>query len=81
MEQKVKFGPSGNSEIFYNSGYKKSIDAPKFCAEKGLFAYEYSFDIDVNTEISFIYRAFQENGKSDYRKVFSITVYEKVGDA
>lgn len=43
MEQKIRFGPSGNSEIFYKSGYKKSIDAPKFCASNGLYAYEYSF--------------------------------------
>ena len=43
--------------------------------------YEYSFNIDVNTDLSFIYRAIQETGKSDYRKVFSISVYEKMGDA
>lgn len=43
MENKIRFGPSGNSNIFYDSGYKKSIDAPKFCKENGLEAYEYSF--------------------------------------
>lgn len=61
----------------------KNFDLNKYKANERDYAvaYEYSFDIDVNTEISFIYRAFQENGKSDYRKVFSITVYEKVGDA
>lgn len=43
MENKIRFGPAGNSQIFYESGYKKSIDAPKFCKEHGLSAYEYSF--------------------------------------
>ena len=43
MEDKLRFGPAGNSQIFYDSGYKHSIDAPKFCKEHGLDAYEYSF--------------------------------------
>lgn len=40
---KVRIGPSGNSEIFYKNGYKRSIDAPKFLNSIGLSAYEYSF--------------------------------------
>ncbi len=43
MENIIRFGPSGNSKIFYDHGYSKSIDAPKFCSENGLLAYEYSF--------------------------------------
>lgn len=43
MNNFVKFGPSGNSEIFYSNGYKKSIEAPEFCKKFGLSAYEYSF--------------------------------------
>lgn len=43
MENKLRFGPSGNSKIFYDAGHKHSIDAPKFCKEVGLSAYEYSF--------------------------------------
>ncbi len=43
MENKIRFGPSGNSKIFYESGYKHSVDAPKFCSQVGLSAYEYSF--------------------------------------
>lgn len=43
MENKLRFGPSGNSKIFYEAGYKHSVDAPKFCKEIGLSAYEYSF--------------------------------------
>lgn len=43
MENKIRFGPSGNSKIFYEAGYKHSVDAPKFCKDIGLSAYEYSF--------------------------------------
>jgi deoxyribonuclease-4 len=37
----TKFGPGGNSISFYNSGYKSSIDAPKWLNNIGLDAYEY----------------------------------------
>lgn len=37
----VYFGPSGNSESFYNEGYKSSLQMPKWLKEKGLDAYEY----------------------------------------
>lgn len=39
----IKFGPSGNSDEFYEAGYSKTIEAPKWLNEKGLNAYEYSF--------------------------------------
>ena len=39
----IKFGPSGNSQIFYDDGGKTSFEAPKWCSEHGLSAYEYSF--------------------------------------
>ena len=39
----IKFGPAGNSQVFYDDGFKTSLDAPKWCAEHGLDAYEYSF--------------------------------------
>jgi deoxyribonuclease-4 len=38
---KAKFGPSGNSAIFYEQGYKSSTQAPKWLCEMGLDAYEY----------------------------------------
>jgi len=37
----IKFGPGGNSISFYNEGYKSTLDAPKWLAEKGLDIYEY----------------------------------------
>lgn len=44
----AKFGPSGNSESFYNQGHKSSIDAPKWLSELGLDAYEYQCNKGVN---------------------------------
>ncbi len=43
MENKIKFGPSGNSEIFYEAGNKTSLQAPAWLKSVGLSAYEYSF--------------------------------------
>ena len=39
----IKFGPSGNDELFYNEGNKKSTEAPKWLKAMGLDLYEYSF--------------------------------------
>ena len=39
----VKFGPAGNCKTFYDEGYKRTIEAPKWLKSKGLTAYEYSF--------------------------------------
>jgi len=35
------FGPGGNGDAFAKSGYKSSLDAPRFVKEIGLDAYEY----------------------------------------
>ena len=39
----TKFGPSGNCDLFYEQGYKSSLDAPLWIKNRGLNAYEYSF--------------------------------------
>ncbi len=39
----MKFGPSGNSDIFYDQGYKNTYEAPKWLHDMGLTAFEYSF--------------------------------------
>ncbi len=39
----IKFGPSGNSEEFYDSGFKATEQAAAWVAEKGLKIFEYSF--------------------------------------
>ena len=45
----VRFGPSGNCDLFYDQGYKSSLDAPKWVSNRGLSAYEYSFSRGYNT--------------------------------
>lgn len=37
----ILFGPAGNSEDFYEEGYRSSLDMPKWLSEKGIYAYEY----------------------------------------
>ncbi len=43
MENKIRFGPAGNEELFYLEGNKSSKQAPAWLRSKGLSAYEYSF--------------------------------------
>jgi deoxyribonuclease-4 len=38
----VRFGPSGNSDIFYEQGYKSSLEMPAWLSDMKLDAYEYS---------------------------------------
>ena len=40
---RIRFGPSGNSESFYAQGHKHSVEMPQWLHELGLDAYEYSF--------------------------------------
>ena len=35
------FGPGGNSESFYNEGFKSTLQSPAWLAQRGLDAYEY----------------------------------------
>lgn len=44
----IRFGPSGNSESFYEQGYKSSVQMPGWLAEMGLDAYEYQCSKGVN---------------------------------
>ena len=37
----AKFGPAGNSQAFYDAGYKSTFQAPAWLREIGLDAYEY----------------------------------------
>ncbi len=43
MINNIKFGPSGNGNLFYELGYKHSYQAPSWLRQLGLNAYEYSF--------------------------------------
>ncbi|NCB48442.1 MAG: endonuclease IV [Clostridia bacterium] len=39
----IRFGPSGNGDLFYDQGFKTSLDAPTWLKNRGLNLYEYSF--------------------------------------
>ena len=41
MRKTAIFGPGGNSQSFYDKGYKSTVQAPQFLAELGLGAYEF----------------------------------------
>lgn len=45
----ANFGPAGNGNLFTESGYKKSIDAPLFLSELGLDCFEYQCGKGVRT--------------------------------
>ena len=47
----MKFGPAGNSDRFYEEGYKSSLQAPQWLAALGLTAYEYSFGRGVSLSL------------------------------
>lgn len=44
----IRFGPSGNCELFYEQGFKSSLDAPRWVKNRGLSAYEYSLSRGFN---------------------------------
>ena len=44
----IKFGPSGNSQAFFDAGYSKSEDSAKWVKDLGLDCFEYSFGRGVN---------------------------------
>jgi len=44
----IRFGPSGNSDTFYEHGFNSSLDAPKWIAGMGLNAYEYQCSRGIN---------------------------------
>ena len=44
----IWFGPAGNSDSFYEEGYKRSFDMPVWLKNMGLNAYEYQCNKGVN---------------------------------
>lgn len=44
----IKFGPSGNSASFYQSGYKHTAQTPEYLQKFNLDCFEYSFGRGVN---------------------------------
>ncbi len=39
----IKFGAAGNSNSFYEEGYKSTVEAAKWCKDRGIELFEYSF--------------------------------------
>ncbi|MFY9178067.1 MAG: TIM barrel protein [Caldicoprobacterales bacterium] len=48
LNNRIRFGPSGNSDSFYKEGNKSSIEMPKWLYDMGLNAYEYSLTRGIN---------------------------------
>lgn len=59
----IKFGPSGNSDIFYQQGHKSSLEMPAWLRDMGLDAYEYSFGRGIRIKEATA-RALGENAKA-----------------
>ena len=49
----LRFGPAGNSQAFYDAGYKSSLEIPEFLAKVGLNAYEYQCGRGVRVKKDF----------------------------
>ncbi|MBO7519606.1 MAG: endonuclease IV, partial [Clostridia bacterium] len=44
----AKFGPAGNSDSFFEKGYKHALEVPAYLTEMGLDAFEYQCGRGVN---------------------------------
>ena len=76
----IKFGPGGNSLSFYNEGYKSTLDAPKWLADKGLSIYEYECGQGVRISEETAKKFGEEAKKYNIevsQKVISILIYKK----
>ncbi len=61
----TKFGVAGNSNSFYEQGYMSTIEAAKWCKDRGIDIFEYSFGKGINMSdktAEEIGKAFCENG-------------------
>ena len=61
----IKFGPSGNSNSFYDEGNKKTEQTPLWLKERDLDLFEYSFGRGVNLgdeKAILLKRLFSEQG-------------------
>lgn len=67
----IKFGVAGNSDSFYNQGYKSTIESAKWCAEFGIDVFEYSFGrgIKMRRETA------EEIGKAFFENKVDISVH------
>ena len=66
------FGPGGNSESFYNEGFKSTLQAPAWLKERGLDAYEYQAGNGLTAGLATLKKIGDEakkNGRNQVRTV------------
>jgi len=61
----LRIGPSGNSQRFYDEGYKHTYEAAKWIYEQGLNAFEYSFGRGVSISQASAQKIAEEMNKYD----------------
>ncbi|MBQ7828426.1 MAG: TIM barrel protein [Clostridia bacterium] len=71
----AKFGPSGNSESFYNEGFKHTYQSPAWIAARGLDAYEYSAGNGITGGIATFQRIGEEAKKHSVLLSFHTPYY------
>ncbi len=69
------FGPSGNSESFYNEGFKHTWQSPAWLAVRGLDAYEYSAGNGITGSLSTFEKIGHEAAKHNIRLSFHTPYY------
>lgn len=76
----IRFGPSGNSEIFYNDGNKSSLQAPAWLKAHRLTAYEYSFGHGFNMKEELAQKLGEEAVKNDVQISVHAPYYISLGN-
>ncbi len=66
----AKFGPGGNSESFYASGKKSTLDAPAWVLSQGLDAYEYEAGNGLSASPSVLRLIGEEAKKNNIKMSF-----------
>lgn len=61
----VRFGPSGNSDSFYEQGHKSSVEMPAWLRDMGLSAYEYQCNRGVRISEEMARQLGEQARKSD----------------
>lgn len=65
--KKALFGPGGNSDSFYDAGFKSSLDAPLFVKNFGLDAYEYEAGNGVSASLETFKKIGEEAKKHEIK--------------
>ncbi len=71
----ARFGPSGNSESFYNEGYKHTWQSPAWLAARGLDAYEYSAGNGITGSLATFEKIGEEASEHNIKLSFHTPYY------